>query len=207
MFGVSRRRTASSSTTARFRSPAASAPLNSFGFENVIVASTTPKISSRSSDDGVGVGAELGELRVGEGRVLLGQHPVRRALVERELPDVLGDLGHELHRARGTADHGHRLAGEVVVVIPPRRVEQRARERVEPGDVGFHRRAEHAERADDHVGLELVTGLEREAPHRPFVVPVRRAHGGAESQVRLEAELLDAPLEVGADLRLPGVRS
>ena len=34
-----------------------------------------------------------------------GQHPVRRALEDGELPDDRRDLGHELHRARGAADH------------------------------------------------------------------------------------------------------
>ncbi len=154
-----------------------------------------------------GIALELAELLRGERRVLLGEHPVRRTLVHVELPDVGRDLGNELHRAGRAADHRHRLAGEVVVLVPAGRVEDGAAERVETGDVGGHWGAEHAERAHDDLGFDLLTRVDGQAPDGAVVVPARGLHLGAQPQVGFESESLHALLEVDLDLGLAGVRA
>jgi hypothetical protein len=80
--------------------------------------------------------AEALELLLRVGLVLLRQHPVRRALEQVDAAGALRDLRHELHGARRAADHAHRLAGEIVIPVPPRGVEARAGKRVEARDVG-----------------------------------------------------------------------
>ena len=87
--------------------------------------------------------------------------PRWRALEHEQLADLGRDLGDELHRARAGADHGDALAAEIDVVVPPRRVERRTRERVAPGDVGERRPVELADRADDRVRLDRLVGDRR----------------------------------------------
>ena len=115
------------------------------------------------------------------------------------------DLGNELHRARRAADHGDALAGEVVVVVPARRVEHGAGELVESRDLGPGRIAEHPDRSDDDVELVFLAVLGGEAPHRTLVVPSRRGDAVAEAEVRSQPVLRDAVLEVGVDLGLRSV--
>ena len=115
------------------------------------------------------------------GVVVLGQHPVRGALEQVELADLLGDLGHELHRAGGAADHADPLAGEAVVVVPAGGVERGALERVEAVDLGVRQVAEHADGADDDVGDELVAGVGEDPPHQALLVPEHAADRGARS--------------------------
>ena len=54
------------------------------------------------------------------------------------------DLGYELDRARAGADDGDSSAGEFVLVVPVRRVEPGARERVEPQVPQYHARQARA---------------------------------------------------------------
>ena len=81
-----------------------------------------------------------------------------------------------------------RFAGEVVVVVPARGVEDRPREPVEAGDVGRDRRAEHAERADHDVGLDdLSPSPTVRRQTASVVVPARGVDLGAEPEVRRRA--------------------
>jgi hypothetical protein len=88
----------------------------------------------------------------------LRQDPVGRTLEDVQLTGSAGDGGQELHCAGGGADHRDAFAVEAVVVIPTRRMEHGARERVETGDVGIVEIVEHAERADQDVGFDLFAG-------------------------------------------------
>ena len=89
-----------------------------------------------------------------DGVVVVGrrEEPGRGALEDREVVDLLGDLGDELRRARPGADDDDALAAEVDVVVPSSGVEggtgegRRARQ---VGDVGP---VELADAADDGVG-------------------------------------------------------
>ena len=76
---------------------------------------------------GVRIAAELLELLGAERLVELRHHPVRGALEQVHLRRLLHDLGYELHRARGAADHRDALSGEVVIPAPARRVERACR--------------------------------------------------------------------------------
>ena len=81
-----------------------------------------------------------------------GDDPRRGALEEVKLGDLGLDLGDELDRARAGADHGDALAGEVVVVVPARGVEDGALEGAEALDVGELRLAQRAGGGDQRRG-------------------------------------------------------
>jgi hypothetical protein len=131
--------------------------------------------------------------------------PARVALEDVELLRDLGDVRHELGRGRAGADDAHPLAGEVVLVLPARRVELRAREVVEAGPVGVAGRVEEPDRADEHVADELLAGVE---PHRPLVgalVPHGLVDRGVEAQVPPEVVVVEDLLQVRLELGLAGV--
>ena len=94
-----------------------------------------------------------------------------------------------------------RLPRQVDVVVPARRVEGRARERVAAGDVGEERPVELADRADDRVRrrssprgrrLSRTCNVQR----RSGSDHVADAHLGAEADVLAEAERVGAAAEV-----------
>jgi hypothetical protein len=60
-------------------------------------------------------------------------HPRRRALEEGEALDLGLDVRHRLDRGGAGADHGDPAAGQVVIVVPARRVEGLAGEVLEAG--------------------------------------------------------------------------
>ena len=103
------------------------------------------------------VDSELLQLLKSERRVVLGQHPIRGALEKVQPPRSLGHLGYELHGARGAADHGDAVAGQVVRVIPTSRVEHRPGELVETSNVGHDEVVEHADGTDEDVGLHRLS--------------------------------------------------
>ena len=67
--------------------------------------------------------------------VAMRDDPGRRALEHVQLGHLRLDLGDELDRGGAGADHGHALAGQVVVVVPLRRVEGLALEALEARDL------------------------------------------------------------------------
>ena len=75
---------------------------------------------------GAGTGSPAGTSWV----VRHGEHPVRRALEDLEVRDLLGDDRHELGRAAAGADDADPLAGEVDAVVPAGGVERRRRRSV-----------------------------------------------------------------------------
>ena len=141
---------------------------------------------------------------VAEHLVGLGHQPVGRALELVELTGLLGDRRHELHRAGTVADDGDPLAAEVVVVVPPRRVEDGAPERVEPLEVGPVGAVELPEAEHHHVEDVPLAVDGDEVPAGLVVVPLGAGDLDAEPQVGLEAVGADAVAEVVEDLRLLG---
>ena len=135
-------------------------------------------------------------------RVLLREHPVRRALEHVKARESRSDLRNELNRARGAADHGDAFPREVVLVIPVRGVEDRAFEAVEPRDVRNRDGPEHADGADHESRFDFTPVVEGELPARGRLVPPRGADAGSQSQVRLDAAVAGDPLEVRTDLFL-----
>ena len=90
-----------------------------------------------------------------------------------EVLDERLDLGHGLDRGRAGADHRDAPAGEVVVVVPARRVERRALEVLEARERRDRRLAQEARRRDQEVGGERP--LRRlDPPHARVLVPLAR---------------------------------
>jgi hypothetical protein len=77
--------------------------------------------------------------------------PRRRALEQRQLRGPGRDARHELDRAGAGADHRDLLAGEVDVVAPPRGVERRAVEPLDPGQLRDLRQVQRADPGDQRV--------------------------------------------------------
>ena len=131
------------------------------------------------------------------------QHPGGRALEQVKPGDLLLDLGDELDRRRAGADHGHATAAQIEPVVPPRRVERAALEPSEPRQVGRDRVAQRTAGEHEHIGGEgPACGCDP-----PVLLPSshsRRPHLVVEADVRQQAELARAALQVRPDLRLPG---
>ncbi len=134
-----------------------------------------------------------------------GQHPGRRALEQRQPGDVRLDRRHELDRRRAGPDHGHALAGQVVVVVPAGGVERRAPERLQAGDLGVARLAERAGAADQELRADRAArGLD--GPALCVGVPGRSEHLGVGAQVAAQAVALGDVELVPPDLGLAGER-
>ena len=108
------------------------------------------------------------------GPVEAGQDPRRRALEDQQALDLGLDAGDELHRRGTGADDRDTLPGERVAVVPVQRVEARAGEAVQAGDVGHDRRAEGPRGRHQHAGGQgAPVGVEHPVPG--LVVPARFA--------------------------------
>ena len=155
----------------------------------------------------VWIGREAFEIFRPVGFVFLRKHPVRRALEEVDLARLLDDLGNELDGTCRTSDHADRLSREVVIPIPLRGVEARARERVATLDLGPRDFVEHADRADHDIGLDRLARFDFERPARGALVPASAPNFGIETTVREQLVLLGAMLQVGANFGLGRVRT
>ena len=133
-------------------------------------------------------------------------HPRGGALVDVEPCHPRGHLGHDLDRGRPGAEDRDPLAGEVVVVVPPGRVEQLAGVLVQALDVGQSWLGEAACRADQDVGGQLADAGQ-DSPPVGRTVPACVQHRGAEVEAVEHAGVPGDPPEVGLDLRLGGERS
>jgi hypothetical protein len=118
---------------------------------------------------------------------------------------ALGDLGHDLDRRRTGADDCDALAGEVVVVVPARGVEDLALEGLDALDLGEPGLRQAAGPADHDVGGEGA-GAGRHLPDTVLLVPARVLDRDAEVEPVEDARLPGDVLEVGLDLRLRGER-
>ena len=121
------------------------------------------------------------------------------------LTDVRLDPGDELDRGCTCPDHGDALVRQVVSVVPRRRVEQRALEALDAGDVGKPGLAQSADRRHEDVGGHLAAGrLDPPPPVRRL--PARLQGLVAEADVRADAEAVGALHQVVLDLGLVGER-
>ncbi len=150
---------------------------------------------------------ESGALLVGEVALALGHDPSRLALEHVELLDHRLDRRHDLGGRRSGADHGHDLAGQVVLVLPAGGMELRTLEVVEPGPVGVAGHVQEPDSTQEHVALVDAPVVELDRPDVTVVVPRGGLHADAELQVRPEAELVDRLLQVLLQLGLRGVRA
>ena len=135
-----------------------------------------------------------------------GHHPRGGALVEVEVVDLLGDLGHDLDRGGAGADHGDPLAGQVVVVVPARGVEDLALEGLDALDLRQPGLREPAGAGDHDVGGDIaVVGADQ--PDLLVLVPGEVQDRDPEPEPVEHPGLLGGALEVGLDLRLRGERA
>src|SRR5204862_5966468 len=103
------------------------------------------------------------------------------------------------------ADHGHDLAGQVVLVLPARRVELWPLEVLEAGPVGVLRHVEELDSAHEDVALVGCAVVEPEAPDVAILVPGGGLDGYPKAKVGSEAELVDGLLQILLQLGLAGV--
>ena len=135
------------------------------------------------------------------GAVVARGHPGRGALVDVEVRDPLGDLGDDLDRRGAGADHRDPLAAQVVVVVPPRGVEDLSTEGVDALDVGEPWLGQPAGPGDHAVGDD-VTRVGADPPHLVALVEGKVQDRDPEAEPVEHTGALGDPLEVGEDLRL-----
>ena len=109
------------------------------------------------------------------------------------------DRRHELDRRRAGPDHRHLPATQVQVVVPLRRVEHLALERLDPGKLRVRRFRERTHPGQQHVRDELA--LARLDPPAT-VLPVRGLDRMPEADVRADAEPVGDFAQVVLDLGL-----
>ena len=119
----------------------------------------------------------------------------------REFTGDLGHLGDDLHRTGGGADDHHPLAGQFDAVIPAGAVKACPLEFVDTGHIRIAGRVLIAHRIDDHVIVEPLAGSGLQPPEAVVLV-VRAGDAGVQGDVRIQAELGGAPLQIGLDLGL-----
>ena len=129
------------------------------------------------------------------------------ALEERgAAPTSRRDLRHELDRAGAGADHGDALAGEVVVVVPARGVERRARRTSRRPGMSGHGGAVELRRTPA-TSTRAASSLAAGRADRASGPSPRRSRApvdlGAEAEVRPQRRTCRAQCsQVGEDLRL-----
>jgi hypothetical protein len=141
------------------------------------------------------------------------RHDVRRGALEDG--DVAGralQVGDELDGAGARADHSDPAGAEVEVVVPPRRVEGRATERLDAGERRHEGARQLADRRHDEVDLQVgrgpVSGTarpRRHGPAAPLLVVRRGDHLGPRADQPEQPFSLGDVLDVGEDLRLLAV--
>ena len=118
-----------------------------------------------------------------------------------------GHDGHELRGGAAVADDDDVLARPVEVVVPLRRVEERAAELFVARDVAGVGHGEGADGGDQGAGAKRVglagrVVLDGDVPGRCGFLPLCRLDGGAEADVWLDLVLVGDGAEVGLDLGL-----
>ncbi len=168
-----------------------------FGFETGVQPRPIEQIPAGNPLETALLGG--GELGVG-----FGEKPVRGPL---ELVENLRLLRHrrdELHGAGAVADHRDPFVGQVVVVVPACRMEDRSREVGQTFDVGPARPIELAQTPDDHVEGVGATRAGRQLPAGGVFVPAGVGDLGCQMDVIRQVVLGDAVAEVVEDLGLFG---
>src|SRR5207244_6463105 len=99
---------------------------------------------------------------------------------------------------------GDALTREVMFVLPPSRMEHRARERVASGHVGKTWLTERSGSEDEQASRHVVS-TRGDAPAAACLIPHRAGELVVEADVREDAEATCALAQVFPDLRLPGI--
>ena len=136
------------------------------------------------------------------GAVAARHEPVAGPLEDDEPVDLLRDLGHELDGARPGADHGHALAAQVVVVVPPGGVEAVAGEAVEPFDPGVGLAVELAGGDDHRLALPAAPVGARRRPDAAVLVPAACGHLDVAGDAPVDPVLAGDVAQVFEDLGL-----
>ncbi len=132
----------------------------------------------------------------------LGHDPRGRALEQVQVRHLRRDLRHELDGAGASADHRHALARQRVVMVPVLRVKRLAAKTRQARDIGIRWPAQAAHARHQHASPHALAIGHVELPGAAGVVPRGAAQFVIQAQVRSQAELVGAALQVGADLRL-----
>ena len=83
--------------------------------------------------------------------IIARHHPVWIALEHKQFRGGFRDLGYDLHRARGAADHGHALAGKIKAVPPGAGMPVWPPENIQPFDARKTGRGQPAGRGNNHA--------------------------------------------------------
>ena len=140
--------------------------------------------------------------------VRIREHPLRGSLENVQLLDLIGDRRRDLEAGGARPDEREPCAGDIDRVVPPDRMERRAVEVVDAGDVGKLRSVECADRGDDSAGREFVDrAIGRSNTNRPGarrLVVGRSLDLGLEPTVFVDAVLVHHADEVVAQLGVLG---
>ena len=134
--------------------------------------------------------------------ILARHEPVAGALEDYEPAHLLGDLGHELHRAGARPDHRDPLAAQVVVVIPAGGVEAVTGVFLAAVDPRVGRLVELPRRQHHGVGLPFAPVAARQRPATGLVVPRAGADLDARHHEAIDPVLAGHVVQVGEDLLL-----
>ena len=124
----------------------------------------------------------------GVGAVEARQHPVGAALEHHQTLHPRRDLGDELDRAGGVADHGDGAAGEIEIVVPARRVEALAAEPLEPPDRRDVRPVQLSHGGDQDLRGNLLAGGGAPGTNYDGII----VSGGASFAERFDGQTLSA---------------
>lgn len=120
-----------------------------------------------------------------------------------QLPDFVGDLRDELNGAGRDANNPDPLSTQIMLVIPARGMKVGPLEILDARNLGPHQIVKHAQRAHDHVRLDLLTRVGDHFPARLLVLPAGGSHGGLELNMAPDVVFVRAMIEVGENLGLP----
>ncbi len=133
----------------------------------------------------------------------MGEDPGRRALEEDHLPGRLLHDRQELDGRGAGADDGHPAPGQVVGVVPLRRVEGRPGEGRGARELGDGRLGQPAAAVDQEVGGQRPP-RRLDAPDGAVGVPPGPLEGGVEGDLLQDPVLAGRRLQVALDLGLGG---
>ena len=120
---------------------------------------------------------------------------------------LLGDLGHELHRARARPHDRDALAREVDGVIPARGVEARPGEVAHARELGQPRAAELPAGEHERIGLDALAAGGAQRPRQRVVVELRARDLGVQPHAGDHAAALGDVAQVVVDLGLRRARA
>ena len=130
----------------------------------------------------------------------------RRALQKRDVAGGPCERGHQRHRRRARADHDHALAGEIEVLLPFLRMQDRTLEPLASGEFGcvspavaVIARANQHEIARERDCLARVNFFNFDRPRRSFARPRRFLHAMPAADVPVDAVLARGFLHVFED--------